>query len=525
MPANEIKELRQSGRLEEALQMAKTEYEESPENIWTKRNLSWVYYEYLKVNSNTEHFEEFVNWLTQLVDLGLPEDEKMLVDSLSFQIGKLQFGLAKVEPIPVQKIHQVLGLTQNFHFTKPSDGYSFLLKAFHKGLKDSKYYLEFIDWWGLENLSSQDYQKEKLPNGKEIMALAEQVYIAYAKHLLPREELITIENLELVVQEKRDSAKTFVDKGITVRARVFNKEMAESFILKLEILTEKFPNYQYPPYFQAKLLSALGDNENVLSALIPFARKKQNDFWVWDVLAEAVEAEPEKAFSCLCRSLACNSPEEMLVGVRQKMADALIHRKLFNEAKTEIESILKVKEANAHRIPNVITQWVSQPYYAEAQDLKSNKSFYKEHSQLAEEILFTDTPEELVFVEFVNSDKSMLNFITSEQQFGFFKYDRFIKKVSPGDVLSVRFSGGAKGGRYNVLTCKKMTDQAFKSQFQKETEGLVRIREGSSFGFIEDAFIHPSLISKYQLSDGQNFKGQIIKTYDSKKEKWGWKLA
>jgi len=498
MPAKEIKELRQSGRLVEALQMAKTEYEESPENIWTKRNLSWVYHEYLKVNATAESIEEFISWLKQLVELKLPEDEKMLFDSLSFQLGKLLFSLAKVKPIPVQKIHQVLEATQNFHFTKPSDGYSFLLKAFHKGLKDSGYYLEFIDWWGLENLSFQDYQKEKLPNGKEIMALAEQTYIAYAKHLLP----------------KRDMHGNLF----------FNREKVEEFLPKLEVLAENHRTYQYPAYFQAKLLLASGDNENVLSALIPFARKKQNDFWVWDVLAEAVEAEPEKAFSCLCRSLACNSPEEMLVGVRQKMADALIHRKLFNEAKTEIESILKVKEANAHRIPNVITQWVSQSWYAEAQNLKSNKSFYKEHSQLSEEILFADTPEELVFVEFVNSDKSILNFIASEQQFGYFKYDRFIKKVLFGDVLSIRFSGGAKGGRYNVLTCKRTTDQAFKSQFQKETEGLVRIKGGSSFGFLEDAFIHPSLIKSYGLVDGQIFKGRKIKTYDSKKEKWGWKI-
>jgi hypothetical protein len=80
------------------------------------------------------------------------------------------------------------------------------------------------------------------------------------------------------------------------------------------------------------------------------------------------------------------------------------------------------------------------------------------------------------------------------------------------------------GGRFNVLTCKKVNDENFKSQFQKEVEGPVRIKPGISFGFIGDAFIHPTLISRYKLSDGQNFKGQIIKTYDSKKEKWGWKL-
>jgi tetratricopeptide (TPR) repeat protein len=525
MPAKEIKELRQSGRLEEALEMARNEYQADPQNIWTKRNLSWVYYEYLKANASVEKYNDFVSWLNQMVALELPEDEKMLFDSLSFQLGKLLFAMAKVEPIPIQKINQIFELVQNFHFTKPSDGYSFLLKGFHKGLKDTSFYLEFIDWWDLENLAEQDFKKEKLPTGKEIMALAEQVYIAYAKQLLPREELITNENLEFVIQEKRNSVKTFVEKGIPVRARVFNREMAESFIHKLEELTQKHPNYQYPPYFQAKLLLALGDTEDVLSALIPFARKKQNDFWVWEILAEAVESDQEKVFSCHCRALVCTSPEEMLVGARQKMAELLIHRGLYNEAKTEIGLILKVKETHGHRIPALIDQWISEPWYSNAQASESNKSFYLMHTALAEEILFADTPEELVFVEFVNADKSILDFMVSEEKFGFFKFDRFLRKVQPGDVLSVRFNGGAKGGRYNVLTCVKVNNETFKSQFQKEVEGPVRIKEGSSFGFIGDAFIQPSLISKYNLSNGQTFKGQIIKTYDSRKEKWGWKLA
>lgn len=498
MPAKEIKELRQSGKLKEALQMAKAEFDADSENIWTKRNLSWVYYEYLKANATAENSENFISSLNQLVELELPEDEKMLFDSLSFQLGKFLFALTRVEPVPVQKIQQISGLVRNFHFTKPSDGYSFLLKGFHKGLKDTSSYLEFIDWWGMENLSEQDFQKEKMPNGKEIMAVAEQIYIAYSKHLLPHRDM----------------------QGNVV----FNRERAQEFLPKLEALEEKYPNYQYPPYFQAKLLLALGDTEDVLSALIPFARKKQNDFWVWEILAEAVESEPEKVFSCHCRALMCHSPEEMLVGARQKMAEAMIQRELYNEAKTEIKLILKVKSEHGHRVPNAITQWETQPWYGDAQALDSNKPFYKKHTDLAEEILFADTPEELVFVEFVNSDKSMLNFIASEEKYGFFKFDRFMKNVQPCDVLSVRFNGGANGGWYNVLTCKKVSDEAFKSEFQKEVAGTVRIKTEASFGFIEDVFIHPKLVSKYKLVDGQDFKGQSIKTYDSKKEKWGWKL-
>ena len=33
----------------------------------------------------------------------------------------------------------------------------------------------------------EDFEKGKMPTGKEVMAVAEQAYIAYAKHLLPKQ--------------------------------------------------------------------------------------------------------------------------------------------------------------------------------------------------------------------------------------------------------------------------------------------------------------------------------------------------
>jgi|TARA_B110000908_G_C10196333_1_gene423109 protein involved in temperature-dependent protein secretion len=49
MPAKEIKELRKSGKLREALTMAQDELQADPTNIWAKRNISWVYYDELKI--------------------------------------------------------------------------------------------------------------------------------------------------------------------------------------------------------------------------------------------------------------------------------------------------------------------------------------------------------------------------------------------------------------------------------------------------------------------------------------------
>lgn len=499
MPAKEIKELRQAGKLEDALKMAKAELGAQPDNIWAKRNISWVYYDHLKLNSSVYQFDAFLSWLTEIDNLKLPAEEKMLYEQLSWQVGKMVFTLLKAEPVDVQKIILLFDTIKSISFSKPTNGYSFLFKAFHKGLKESEIYINFADWWDLQNFMPEDFQKEKLENGREIMAIAEQAYIAYSKHLLPKQ----IQNGEIL----------------------FDREKVLAFLPVLSEIVDSYPQFQYPAYFHAKLLLALGDNDNMLGSLLPFAKKKRNDFWVWEILAEAFSNEPDKVFACYCKALSCKSPEEMLVSLRQKMSGLLIAKKLFNEAKTEIELLVNARHEHGFRIPNEVANWQVQEWYKNAIASKSNFDFYKEYVPSAESLLFSDIPEEMVFVEFVNSDKKILNFIASESKFGFFKYDRFLKDVKVGETLKVRFQGGSNGGMYQVYTAVKAQDNDFKSHFMKQVSGVIKIPSGKAFGFLEDVFVHPAIITRMKLSDGAHLEGLAIKSYNQEKEKWTWKIV
>ncbi len=114
------------------------------------------------------------------------------------------------------------------------------------------------------------------------MSIAEQAYIAYAKHLLPKQSPYGIE---------------------------FNRNKVEEFLTQLDSIIDKHPEYQYPPYFKAKLLLALGDKEDTLNAILPFARKKRNDFWVWQLLGETLNENPDIEFACYCKALSCKSPQ------------------------------------------------------------------------------------------------------------------------------------------------------------------------------------------------------------------------
>jgi|688.fasta_scaffold160313_3 hypothetical protein len=496
MPAKEIKELRQSGRLEEAYVMAKEELEADSTNIWGKRNLSWVLY--AQLDTVTSDLDLFLLKINEVKVLDLPKSEDMFFENISIVISKATRSITQDKTVDLNKIHRLFDAIKDIPINRNSKWYSVLYNSMHKGMKDSNRYLEFADWWDFKNLRSEDYQKEKLPNGKEVMALAEKAYIAYAKHLLPKQTQFG----EII----------------------FNKEKAASFLPKLTKIVEQYPQFQYPAYFNAKLLLALGNKDNMLESLLPFAKKKRNDFWVWEILAEAFSDDNDKVFACYCKALTCKSPEEMLVGLRQKMARILISKKMYNEAKTEIDILVQARTNNDFKIPSEVSNWQATVWYKSANRFKSNLELYNNYLFIADSLLFSDTKEELIIVEFVNSDKKIINFINSEMKFGFLKYDRFFSKLEIGDVLNVRFQGAIKEGLNMLQTATKVTNDEFKKQFFKKMEGVVVVPTDKKFGFLEDVYIHPSIIAKYNITHGLNISGEVIKTYNQEKMKWGWKL-
>ena len=493
-----IKELRQAGMLDKALELAKSQLKVDPESIWCKRDISWILYDYLKKNNSVEHVDSFISWLDEVKKLEMPPEEKMFFEKTCWQIGKMVFSLLKAEPTDHNKFFSIFEIIQYFHFQKPSAEYSFLFKAFHKALKDTDHYLAFADWWGFQNFLDADFEKEKMPNGKEVMAIAEQAYIAYAKNLLPK----------------------YNHEG----NKIFNRDKAEAFLPLLSEIVDNYPQFQYPAYFKAKLLLSLGDKDNMLESLLPFAKKKRNDFWVWEILAEAFSSDSEKVFACYCKALSCKSPDEMLVSLRQKMARLLISNKLYNEARTEIDLLVHTRTEHGFKIPAEVTNWQAMDWYKTAEPSNSNYGFYKAYVPIAEALLFSDVLEESIIVEFVNADKKVLNFIASDTKFGFLKYDRFLSDVIVGDTLKVRFQGGSKEGMHQLYTARKVQDEAFKKQFTKEVSGIVKIPEGKSFGFVDSVYIHPNIVSKYKLKDGCTFKGQAIKSYNPAKKSMDWKL-
>src|SRR5690606_18266648 len=100
----------------------------------------------------------------------LPEAEVMIFDTSAYQVGSMLFKIQNSEPIDYSKINQIFDIIKDFHFTKPSESYSFLMKAFQKGSQNWSRFIEFADWWDLENFGDADFQQEEY-NDRQMPAL------------------------------------------------------------------------------------------------------------------------------------------------------------------------------------------------------------------------------------------------------------------------------------------------------------------------------------------------------------------
>jgi hypothetical protein len=509
MPSKEIKELRASGKLEEALVMAQNELEASSDNIWAKRNLAWVYYFMLKELKGDQ--DNFLKIIGKVIALKLPENENMFYEQFCWIVGMHNFQVSKSgkdKQLKLSYIQVILEQVSKLKFSS-SEGYSFLLKSFHNEFKGigskgafhqdffldySKSYTEFISWCGFNNFIEEDFKLNEI-NGRKIISFVEQIIIAYSKVLL---------------------------KGESEGLKSMDTEKIDHFLIFLNKVINDHPENQYTLYYKSKLLLALNRFNDAKDSLIPFVKKQKNVFWVWQLLSEVFPDDTDLQIACLCKGLSLNTKESFLVKVHQKLATILIEEKLFKEASIEILNVCLIRKKNNWKISNQLSNILNKPWYNNEVSKSDNLNFYLEQSSLAEELLYNNHEEIIIAIEFVNTNKKMVNFVKDKKYNGFFSYSHL--KISPevGDIYKTRLNKIGKEGFYKVLTIKSSPNSG--SEAVKKVSGNLSVIENKDFGFIQDIFFSPDFIKEKNLINGSEVSGKAILTFNKKKNDWGWKI-
>ena len=480
----QIKQLCKAGMTKDAYELAKADLEAG--QPWGQLTTGWALRYLIEEDARNGRYNELVAHLDELQSLDqIPQAEvEKISEGIVFWIG--YFAHINLNPTGFDtpsRLSLLYSKIKSYAF-KPSVGYSKLLSEFIRCEKWREL-LNFLDWWNLDKLMPEDYNPVKLQNGKSVMSLAERAYIAKSKALLGQSDLGKI----------------------------------EEFLPLIDKLMNDHPEMTYPGYFYGKLLLALGStSDEALKVIIPFAKKKASEFWVWQLISDVLTNDEEKQLACLLRAVNCKTKEDFLGRVRMKLADFYIKREQYDLAKNQIDIATKTYLSHGWSLPYQLESWIHQPWI---NTTTSNNNEMIDYMAITNAILFDGAEEAIAIVTYVDPQSHRAYMV-----FGYEKrlVQRLNQKVLPGDTLKIYYVEDSNG-KPKILgstRCSLPNDL----KYAKHVEGTVRKRDGQRHAQIhfgnERAFLSADLVNKYRVNDGDSIKCRITYDYDKMREKWNW---
>ena len=482
---DKIEQLRRERKYTEAYEMAQKARSTMPETAWVNRQLGWCIYYLLKECANATQSREFLSRLQELADIDKEHGlNAYITKALVWPVRQFVVSCIDGENVQEPLLYQVYAILRQIKFDTNDENYSILLGAFIKAKKWSGL-KEFIEWWNLDNIKSKDCEPYVTSEGRKIMSVAEQAYIAYSNILLHELQMKTADSAQVM-----------------------------DYANRLAEVSKDHPDFQYPSYFRAKLLLESGHPYEAREALLPFIKRKANDYWVWDLYGDA-STDDNMRMACYCKALSCSGKEQYLRKLHFKVCDLLLQQKQYDEAATELRTALGISERNGWTMPYKFQCYTTESWYLDAHPLQNNSKLYAEKSPIAEELIYSDIPSMAILITHINKEKQIANFVAANKKEGFFSCKKI--KCREMEAYACRMTNDNEK-HYKVYSCRPINGH--EHGLVKDFEGTLKLTE-SGIGFVDSIFIPKALSEKFD--NETNVKGQTILSYNHKKDKWGWR--
>ena len=476
---NEIIALCKSGQVLDAYNQAKVDLEQ--EKPWAKLTTGKALYYCIRKEAEEGRYEQLIAYLDEMLSLEqlTPDNENTV-----FWIG--YFAKRYLTPTGFDtptKLSALFSRLKSYTFA-PGKGYSALLEGFIR-CDAWQELADFFDWWNLENLTIEDYRPVEIGNGRRIMSVAERAFIAKSKALLRLNDLGRI----------------------------------EEFLPQMDTLMNEHPEMTYPGYFYGKLLLSLGSTpEDALKVIVPFAKRKQTEFWVWQLLSDVFINDQDKQLACLIRAVHCRTQENFLGKVRIKLASLYIQRNQLDLAKFQIDKVTQCYLPQGWHLPYEVDCWIHQPWI---NTVNSSDKVPLDYMAITNEILGIKTEEAIAVVTYVDPNNPKVAMV-----YGYEKRmsQRLRFKVGVGATLKLNFviESNSKQRILSAGKCKLPSDL----NYAKYVEGTIKRKSAWPYAFLhygnETAFVAPPLANKYKVKDGETVKCLIVYDFDNKKNSWNW---
>lgn len=473
-----------SGKIQEGYETALADWHNEPDNVWTQREVGWAIYYLVKNDVENGLCDELYDHLGKLSELTLLDmnQDKMIFENILWKLSEFIKAVPADNPAPVTSVFSKI---KGWHFSG-SRPYSYFIQNCLK-FEGWDQMTDFIEWWNIDSLQPEDYQPFKMENGKTVMALAERVFIAYSKSLL----------------KTRD------------------QDRIGKFIPRLESFAETYPHMIYLGYFCGKLLISQGaSEEDALSRLVPFVKKKTNEFWAWQVLSDIFRNDQQKRMACLLRAVNCKTDESFLGKIRIALAELYISQNDFGRAKHHIDKVSACYLQHGWKMPSQIQIWTSQSWLTST---SSDTSVPIDYKSITDSILYSETENTQAVVTYVDTQSKRVAFIYGIRKKQTARYSNW--KFSPSEGMTINIKFITEGQNIKVINAEPYIG-AVSVPYLKEVNGIVDKRQENPFAFIKTGpdkyFISPSVVSRYNLKGGESVNAAIAFDFNKKKEEWNW---
>jgi tetratricopeptide (TPR) repeat protein len=451
---------------------------------------AWLHWKLMKYSQKQEAFLNWDSHWQQILSLAslLPPDPR-LGTAIGWQLYYRSKAHLQQNPQDTERVWDWLLAARHFSYdrSKQPNPVHLLLRIALKAKASCDAFLEFIEWWGLENLEGEDFIGWKpSDSSRALMPLAEQTYLAVGKCL---------------------------EKSLASSERV------QAFLSQLQQLKAAQPDYHFLHYTEARLLLRLKAYEQAREALKLFIRQKSREYWAWSALGESYRPySPEKARACFCYALSLNNPPAFLVKVKEGLARLLMDMGAYPEAKALIQEVLETRNRQGWPLKGRHLEWQEDRWYLETKAASDLEAFYQKEMETALKLVWPDLSRRRAVVSQLKGKWAFFISGKGEKDQGKFKPGRSSLRAGSGIVLlGIPLSQGFRVMEWQPL-------EKAPQDLSKAYRGRLNHSPGQNFGFVEKEIFVPSyLIRQLPQPYPSQVAGQAVISFDKKKNRWGWR--
>ncbi len=508
-PVQEAMRLRKDGKFDEAYRKIIPSIKANKNDGKTSANFAWIMYDYLKSSENDiEQYQNKLKILNQYVSFdSLRQNDvnaTLFLNSLLWSIIRVTKKKEEYSNIVFSQIMMFLNNSRTFmekRYNVKKDPNMLspirtLIETFCDNLDNDNFFLLF-DVIGVEWFDTNDYKPRSFNNKNgeviKMLSLAETVWNSYAKKLIESE----------------------IDSDVTERI---------NFLLpKLKNVINKFPEYEWLPYYRIKLLAKIDSKEVALLEATDFARRNGNFAWIWGIICDLVKEED--VFNSLCAGMLCNSRAEMKSGLQKKILPHLIEKEMYPEAKHVLDELTKTYKIKGWAISHETSTMKSNIWYTE-NTASNNLDALQPYASEAQKLLYKTMPYIDALITFINDNKGIISFIYESGKIskeGFFYADMLEEKIelelySPVKIQMI--PDKKHENLFRVYSIEK-GDKVIEDKFVKNFSGI--FTKVKDFGFINgesgEIYVNSALVEMNKLLPFCTVTGKVIKKWDKTKRR------